>query len=463
METSSQSQWQLNLISRSEWKRLSHISKYRPSPLVLAAVINVLPATLSTLEKCESVISPGKKQCLQFLSLRNRMISLQPPPTAHRPSSQSSRSTPKILALPPEVQLNVVGHLSDEDLFHLALTCSVYHSLSLPALYTRLTIDVSRDSSRAIGKTGSLLRNQRHRTYLRHLEIISAPDAMTRMTFMLPIIEIVETLLVSLPQLQLQSFKWDFCDLSRSTGRIIRSLSPGIRSLNITARAFEPPGRWDGLEILWSWYLTSNGQVSFQRQIDCISTSLRHLSVQLSPNVTTSLSSMLMAALRQSKDNASQLSHLELRGVHLAKWGLGEMRSLEFLGLRTCKSVDIALSSWMVHHSGDSRLTQLELTLYQPSHLLVPFLSHASTSQLKSLKIIAECPTIFPVHAIGHLQLHTLVLECRRRYYSLTTVLMYPIADLVWLIETCGTLAVVSMPLELVHGIYEPLVGLYCC
>ncbi|KAL9005862.1 MAG: hypothetical protein Q9188_001370 [Gyalolechia gomerana] len=463
MEPTSQSPWQLNLLSPSDWKRLSHISKYRPSPLVLAAVINVPPATLSTLEEIEPVISPGKRKCLQFLRSRSRMVSLQPPPSADRPSSQSPRSTPKFLTLPPEVQLNVVEHLSDEDLFHLALTCSVYHSLSLPALYTRLTIDVSRDWSRAIGKIGSLLRNQRHRTYLRHLEIISAPNAMTRSTFMLPIIELVETLLVSLPRLQLQSFKWDFCVLSRNTARIIRSLSPGIRSLNITARAFEPPGRVYAMGDLWAWYLTSNGRASFQRHIDCISTSLRHLSVQISPNVTTALSSMLMAALRQSKDNASQLSHLELRGVHLANWCLGEMSSLEFLGLRKCKRVDTALGSWMVNHSRDSRLTQLELTLYQPSDLLVPFLSHASTSQLKSLKIIAECPTILPVNAIGHLQLTTLVLECRRRYYSLTTVLMYPIADLVWLIDTCGTLAVVSMPLEMVNGIYEPLVSLGCC
>ena len=279
---------------------------------------------------------------------------------------------------------------------------------------------------------------------------------------MLPIIELIETLLVSLPRLQLQSFTWDFCDLSRNTTRILSSLSPGIRCLNIIVRAFEPVGRAYAPEILWPWYHTSNGQAAFQQQIDCISTSLRHLSVQISLNVTRMLSPMLMVALRLGKDNASQLSHLELRGVRLATWCLGEMRSLEFLSLRECKSIDIALDSWMVNHSRGSRLTQLELTLYQPSELLVPFLGHASTSQLKSLKIIAECPTLFPVNAIGHLQLNILVLECRRKYNSLTTVLMYSIGDLVWLIDTCGTLAVLSIPLEMVNGIYSPLVSLDC-
>lgn len=440
----------LNLLSPSEWKRLSHISKYQPSPLVLAAVINVPPTTLSTLEGIQLVIRPGKKQCLQLPRLRSHMVSAQHPPNTNQPSIQSSRSTPAILALPPEVQLNVLRHLSDEDLFQLALTCSNYYSLSLPALYERLTIDDARDWTHAIGKMGALLRNQILRTYLRHVEIICALNVMTRSSFMLPIIELLQSLLTSQPRLRLQSFKWDICIVSKNITRILRSLPPGIRRLNITARTFEPIGRVYALENLWP-------------QIDCISTSLRHLSVHISPSLTTTLSPMLMAALRQSKGDSSQLSHLELQGVHLAAWCLGEIRSLEFLSLQKCKSIDRALGSWMDNHSRGSRLTQLELMLLQPSELLVPFLSHASTNQLKSLKIIAERLTLFPVYAVGRLQLNTLVLESRRTYYALTTVLMYSIEDLVWLIDTCRTLAVLSMPVELVRGIYRPLVSLHCC
>lgn len=394
-----------------------------------------------------TVIRPSRKQCFQFLRLRSRM---QPLLITNRPLSQSSRSTPTILALPPEVQMNIICHLSDEDIFHLILTCKTFYSLSLPALYTRLTINVARDWTRAICKIGSLLRNQSLRTYLRHLEIICAPNAMTRSTFMLPIIELLETLLMSDPRLQLQSFRSDFCAVSKNTTRILRSLPPGIRCLNVTARAFEPIGPVYALQNLWP-------------QIDHVSRSLRQLSVQISPNLTAALSPLLMAALRKSKEHSSGLCQLELQGVHLATWCLGELRSLELLSLRKCKSIDGALCNWMDNHSRGSRLTRLELMLCQPCELLVPLLSHASTSQLKSLKIIAERPTLVPVSAIGHLHLHTLVLESRQAYYSFTTVLRYPIEDLVWLIETCGTLAVLSMPVEMIKGFYRPLVCLCCC
>lgn len=351
----------------------------------------------------------------------------------------------QLLSLPFEVLMNVIGNLSHRDLYRLALTAHYFYRLSLEPLYSSTTIQIGVNREREVNKLGNLIRNKTLRMRLRHLTVISNHGLPG---YEVPVAEMISLLLIVQPRPELLSFTWNMRNMSKKTADVLSSLPPGLRRLDISAWTVEPFSVVHGLEELSYRRLTIDGIMWLSQQLRCVVSTLKRLSVHIFPSSHIDLSNSLLEALKYLERGPCQLSYLRLRGVYLQGWDLGCIHSITSLCLRDCPKIDTFLSGWMDNYSCESRLEHMEL-LSKETSLLPHFLAHTSAAQLKTLKVLVESRSSFPLSVIQGKELATLVIESRRVLHDPKTVHPYTIDELVRVLNRFTNLTALGVPVQL--------------